>query len=289
MIIDFKEIKCSKALTPSKIYGFDYTINPYIGCTHKCSYCYARFMNRFEPYKSWGNYVNIKKNIVQILGNEISKLKPGRVIFSSVTDAYQPIESKYKITRQCLEILNKYNFSVGLLTKSPLITRDIDILHKLNSRKGGLSIGMSIMCLSEEDKNNFEEGSPSIESRFGALKRLNNEGLEPFVFIAPFIPGVSEKNIELLLKRLKECGVKSIMIERLNLRSGNWKDIRIILEDKYLNLVSNYYKDYLCSDYYRNLKQDIRQLCDMYGIKTHIVGSNKFKEKIKNKKITDYL
>src|SRR3989344_3933061 len=147
--MDFREIQAKSILSPCGIPGIDYVINPYIGCRFGCTYCYASFMGRFIIGKSvadWGEYVFAKTNAPQLLAKELpSKLKnKGRgieIFLSSVTDPYQGMEAKYKLTRQCLEVLVRFGFEglVSILTKSDLVTRDIDIFNKLKHVSVGIT------------------------------------------------------------------------------------------------------------------------------------------------------
>ena len=134
-----KETQPKTILSVSKIYP--YVINPYTGCQHNCSYCYARFMRRFTGHKEpWGQFVDVKVNAPDLLNHEITRKKPDRVWVSGVCDPYQPVEAKYKLTRQCLEILAEHAWPVTVQTRSPLVLRDIDILQKGKDFEVGLSI-----------------------------------------------------------------------------------------------------------------------------------------------------
>ena len=265
-----KEIKCKRALNPCKIKGFDYNFNPYIGCSHGCVYCYARFMCRYRKEKEkWGEFVDVKINIPEVLEEQVKYLRPGVVMISSVTDAYQALEEKYQITRRCLKILAEHNFQIGLLTKSPLITRDIDVLKKFDH--SAHQPGFTITCLDERDAKNFENNAPSVESRLNALKKLNEAGISTFVFIGPFIPGISDKNLEELFKRFNEAGVKTILIDKLNLKCGNWAGIKKVLDKHYPELVENYREKWLASEYYEDIRNKVIKLCDKYNFSLDLI------------------
>ncbi len=123
-----KEIRAKSILSASKVY--DYVVNPYTGCQHACTYCYARFMKRFTGHKEpWGEFVDVKINAPYLLRVEINKKKKGSVWMSGVCDPYQPLEAKYGITRRCLEILVQNSWPVIVQTRSPLVLRDVDILQ----------------------------------------------------------------------------------------------------------------------------------------------------------------
>src|SRR3972149_1263020 len=119
--MEIREIFSKTILTKTAITGFDYCINPYVGCGHGCRYCYASFMKRFTGHKEpWGEFIDVKVNEPLLLKNQLKRAKPGMVAISTVTDPYQPIEKIYKITRGCLEALLDKQFPVNLLTRSPL-------------------------------------------------------------------------------------------------------------------------------------------------------------------------
>ena len=129
--MNIKFIKCKSALSISKLPGLDYSLNPYVGCQHNCVYCYAPNVLKIDRI-NWGNIIGIKSNIPVILSKELKKKKIGIIGISTVTDPYQPIEKKYKLTRYCLDQLIKYDFPIHIQTKSSIINRDIDIISKIS-------------------------------------------------------------------------------------------------------------------------------------------------------------
>src|SRR4030066_189661 len=137
--MNVKEIQSKTILSTSKVY--DYVINPYVGCQHACSYCYARFMKRFSGHKEpWGKFVDVKINAADLLRVEINKKKRAKVWISGVCDPYQPLEAKYRLTRKCLEILARNDWPVVIQTRSPLVLRDVDILKDASNFEVGLTI-----------------------------------------------------------------------------------------------------------------------------------------------------
>ena len=137
--MNVKEIHSKTILSVSKIYS--YVINPYVGCQHACTYCYARFMKRFTKHKEpWGEFVDVKINAADLLLVEINKKRSGSVWISGVCDPYQPLEAKYELTRKCLEILADHAWPVIIQTRSPLVLRDMDILREVPNIEVGFSI-----------------------------------------------------------------------------------------------------------------------------------------------------
>lgn len=206
-----KEVHCRSALSKSGIPGMKYCINPYVGCAHACKYCYATFMKRFTGHpEPWGKFVDIKVNAPEVLIRQLRRAEKGTVMLSSVTDPYQPIEEKYKVTRKCLEIIEQYQFPVNILTKSPLVTRDIDIISGMEDAE----VGLTITTDDEIMRNIFEPGAPALSERIEALKKLHEAGINTYAFIGPTLP----MNPEALAKLVKPY-VNSILIDRMNYSS----------------------------------------------------------------------
>ena len=162
-----REIEARSILNASKI--FDYTVNPYAGCAHSCSYCYARFMKRFSGHKEpWGEFVDVKIDAPALLAREILRKKPGQVWVSGVCDPYQPVEAEYEITRRCIEIILDSRWPLVVQTRSPLVVRDLDIL----AAGEDVEVGLSITTADDRVRRLFEPQAPPIEARIDALDAL---------------------------------------------------------------------------------------------------------------------
>lgn len=216
-----KEIQSKTILSASKVYP--YVINPYTGCQHNCSYCYAHFMKRFSGHKEpWGQFVDVKLNAPELLKLEITRKKRARVWVSGVCDPYQPLEAKYKLTRQCLEILAEYNWPVTIQTRSPLVLRDLEILKKGKE----FEVGFSITTGEDAIRKLFEPGAPPIQARVRALEQLHQAGIRTFVMIAPMLPG-AEGLAEILAGKLD-----NVILDRMNYHYADWVYKKYGLEDK---------------------------------------------------------
>jgi DNA repair photolyase len=203
-----KEIFGKTILTKTAIPGFDYCVNPYVGCGHGCRYCYASFMKRFTGHlEPWGEFVDVKMNAPEVLRKQLKRARHGVVALSTVTDPYQPVEKKYQLTRKCLEALLDAQFSVSLLTRSPLCLRDMDLLKQFKR----IEVGFSITTHDEEVKKIFEPRSPSILSRVKALRTLRQEKIGTYAFIGPMLP-LDPKHLVGLLDGL----VDEVLIDRMN-------------------------------------------------------------------------
>jgi DNA repair photolyase len=234
------EVYCKNALSKSKIPGMDYALNPYIGCEHACVYCYAEFMKKYTNHKEeWGEFVDVKINIVDRLRQQIKRTKPGTIMIGTVTDAYQPLEEKYQLTRRCLEILADFDFPVDIQTKSDLVIRDIDILKQIKSKE----IGFTITCIDPKIEKAFEPKTSELEKRFEALKKLKENGLPVFVFFGPILPlfSDSKESIESALERLEKIGIEKIYFDKMNYVGAKWRKIRAFLETNFPDALT-YYK-----------------------------------------------
>lgn len=211
--MDITEINAKTALVRSKIPGVPYVINPYLGCGHGCRYCYAVFMRRYSrhhPQAPWGSFVEVKVNLAEVLRNELPrKRQKSRAFLSSVCDPYQPAELKYRLTRQCLELLKEYGWGISILTRSPLVCRDLDILRAAPE----VSVGLSIPTDDDRVRKILEPHSPPIGARVAALKKLQDAGLSPWVFIAPMLPLHPARLYELISPY-----VSRVMLDPLNYR-----------------------------------------------------------------------
>jgi DNA repair photolyase len=206
-----REVEAKAILSKSKV--SDYTINPYIGCEHGCTYCYARFMKRFTGHREkWGEFVDVKTNAAKLLQREIKKKRLGRVWISGVCDPYQPIEKRYQLTRRCLEILSKHGWPITIQTKSPLVSRDIELLTGFSD----IDVGLTITTADDDVRKIFEPNSPVIKERIETLEKLHVAGLKTYAMVAPLLPGA-----EGLVAQLREK-VDYVLIDRMNYHYADW-------------------------------------------------------------------
>jgi len=247
-----REVLAKAVLTRTAITGFDYCLNPYVGCGHGCRYCYASFMKRFTGHmEPWGTFVDVKINAPQRLKRELNHTRLGIVAISTVTDPYQPIEKKYEITRRCLEALLEKQFPVNILTRSPLCLRDLDLFKQFRD----IEIGVSITTQDENIKKIFEPNSPSIESRMKTLKTLRMEKVRTYAFIGPLLPMDSKE-----LVRMLERVVDEVLIDKMN----------------YPNKVMGLYRQkglefYLSDDYFNSVGLELKEGFEKRGIVVSLI------------------
>jgi len=206
-----REVYPKSILSKSQVYP--YVINPYTGCQHNCAYCYARFMKRFTKHKeAWGQFVDVKVTAPELLQGEIIRKKVGKVWISGVCDPYQPLEGKYKLTRQCLEILAQHDWPVVVQTRSPLVLRDMDILKQGKD----FEVGFSVTTADDHIRKLFEPNAPPIVQRIRALEELHQAGIKTFAMIAPILPG-AENLAEMLAGK-----IDSVIFDRMNYHYADW-------------------------------------------------------------------
>lgn len=247
-----KEVICKSLLNKTNL-PFDYCINPYTGCSNNCVYCYARFMLKYTKHEEeWGSFVDVKVNAVEVLKKDLRKAKPGRVFISSVTDPYQSVEKNYKITRNILITLPK-SFKPCILTKSSLITRDLDIIKEFRDAE----VGMTITSL--EGWQNFEPNASPVEERIKTLEKFHKAGIQTYIFLGPVLPYITDNGLDELMQKISF--VDELMIDRLNIKSGNWLRIKKVLQEKYSQILQQFSKAVFENDnYYSDFKKRIRSL-----------------------------
>jgi DNA repair photolyase len=196
-----------------------YTANLYKGCTHGCIYCYAPSLTHDE--RRWGTYVDAKVNAPQVLEGELRGLRKDEVFLSSASDPYQPVEAKYRITRRCLEVLQRAGFPVSILTRSPLVLRDLDIIARFD----WVRVGMSITTV---PTRRFEPGVPPLRRRIDTLRKLALAGISTWVSLAPVIPGVIMVDLDELFDELSDAGVSSVSFGIL--RFVGYEESRLMFE-----------------------------------------------------------
>jgi DNA repair photolyase len=226
MPLVIKEILCQTAISKNGFPGGGWAINPYVGCGHNCAYCYARFMKRFTGHKEkWGSFVDVRTNIVEVLQKQLrsNKYKSKRIYLGTVTDPYQPLEKKYQLTRQILQLLKDYGASISILTKSDLVLHDLDLIEQFKD----IDIDFTVNTLNENWKRFVEPNSPAIKNRLQAAQILTQAGIAVFALVGPYWPVFTE--IEKLFTEFQKIGVKRIFVESFNTIGGNYTEVKKIL------------------------------------------------------------
>lgn len=233
---------------------FEWSINPYRGCGHGCSFCYAR---AFQVFMGMGaedefqHHIFMKSNAAEALEKQLASAARkfdhdieamsrsiGEVTIGTATDPYQPIEGKEGITRECLKLLAKYRISTSITTRSPLVLRDMDILTRMEN----VSVNISLNTLNGDIIRKLEPASPHPEARLDAIHRLSAEGIRTGLFVAPVLPFLTDGEFELkdLLSQAKERGVSFAMISLLRLSRDVKKWYLETLKHQYPEVVQRY-------------------------------------------------
>ena len=269
-----KEIKVNDYLTKSNLPASDYVINPYVGCSHGCKYCYASFMKRFTGHtEDWGTFIDVKKRDKKINLNKISKKS---VFLSSVTDCYNQLEEKYKLTRDVLEQLVNSNCYLSISTKSKLILRDIDLLKQITN----LSVSMSINTIDENFRNDMDNAS-TIEERLNTLRELHDNGIHTVLFMSPIFPYITEW--KKIIEKSKKF-VDEYWFENLNLRGQYKTYIMNYIKNKYPKYYNSYVNIYIKNnkEYWIGLANEINDYCQKNNI--NYINYFYHEELVKNKK-----
>jgi len=198
--------------------GYDYTLNPYSGCSFGCTYCYAAFFSRSEEQrKNWGYWVHVKENALQLLIKFRKKsLKDKTIYMSSVTDPYQPIERELNLTRSLLnELLIYHQPRLVIQTRSPVATRDIDLFQRFDV----IQVNMTITTDSENVRKVFEPLCPSNESRLKAIKEINDAGINACITMTPLLP---VEDAEAFAQKLLDTGIKKFIIQPFHSDKGKF-------------------------------------------------------------------
>lgn len=206
--INYGQAKTILTSTNGFIDAFDFTLNPYSGCTFGCTYCYAAFFAREQAQQdNWGYWVKVKENAVSLLKKMRAKPLTGRTIYmSSVTDPYQPIERQLKLSRQILEELVTYHQpNLVIQTRGPLVVRDIDLLQQFKQ----VRVNMSVTTDDDEVRRVFEPSCSSIGARLKAISQVHNAGIQTCITISPMLP---VKNAETFANRLLTTGVPRFVV-----------------------------------------------------------------------------
>lgn len=284
--------------------GF-WSINPYIGCAFGCAYCYARYTHRYvmeraasdekmtselriaheniEPWLAFERNIFVKKNAPEVLSRSLRfgsdkhlRLLDGEaIVIGTATDPYQPAERRFRVTRGILEVLAEHpGLTVVVITKSPLITRDIDLLLRI-SRHSELSIHISLITLNRDLARRIEPRAPTPEARVRALARLREAGIEAGINCMPVLPGITDNpsDLDALVKRVSEAGATYVGACAVRLKSAARKRYIPFIEQEFPHLAERYRNTYASSPYagekYRDgLARFFDKLCAKYGVRS---------------------
>jgi len=274
---EYREEPCRSALNRVSGMPFGWSLNPYMGCAHRCTFCYVRgFEKRADrPWDDrYGRSIRVKTNIVEVLRTEVARKswKGEEVVIGAATDPYQPAEGRWRLTRGCVEALGAARNPLSIITRGPMIVRDIDVLTEA-ARRASVSVSFSVPTLDQRIWRATEPGTAPPRQRLRALARLVDAGIDAGVGMAPILPGLSDRP-ELLadvVKAAREAGATSVWTNVLNLRPGTREHFLEALGREWPELVPRYERLYRGRAYLDRteldpVRQRVTELRERHGI-----------------------
>lgn len=276
MRVEYREEPCRTALNPVKGMPFRWSLNPYTGCAHRCVFCYVRaYEHRADrPWDDrYGRSVRVKTNIPDVLRREVSRRSWQResVAIGAATDPYQPAEGKYRLTRRCLEVLADARTPFGIVTRGPMVIRDIDVLQEA-SRRAEVDVNISISTLDEDLRRRTEPGTAPVRQRLRALSALVGAGIRAGVGIAPIIPGITDhpEQLAAIVRAARDAGATHLWCNPLFLGPGTREHFLDYLAREWPALLPRYRRLYATKYLDRAdaepLRQRVDELREAYGI-----------------------
>ena len=226
MRVEYREEPCRSALNRVSGMDFNWSLNPYMGCAHRCTFCYVRAFERRADRPSderYGWSVRVKINVAEVLRAELARPSWRReeVVVGAATDPYQPAEGRYRLTRACLAALGESRTGFGIITRGTLIVRDVDVLQEA-ARRAPVSVSFSVPTLDERIWRTTEPGTPPPRARLRALGILVRAGIKAGVAMAPILPGLSDRPelLAAVVRAAREAGATHLWSAPVNLRPG---------------------------------------------------------------------
>ncbi|HWJ30895.1 MAG TPA: radical SAM protein [Gaiellaceae bacterium] len=278
MRVEYREEPCKSALNAVKGMGFKWSLNPYMGCVHRCTFCYVRHFEHRSDRPSddrYGTSIRVKTNVADVLRRELTRAtwEHEMVAIGAATDPYQPAEGKYKLTRACLEAFRDAASPFSIITRGPMIVRDLDVLVDAAQRTS-VSVTFSIPTVDEEVWRRTEPSTAHPRQRLKAVKTLVDAGVKAGVGMAPILPGISDRPEQLreVVRAAREAGATGVWANLLFLRPGtrehflahlaeDWPEQLPYYEEIYAN------KAYLGADLMKPLREEVSRLAREYRIR----------------------
>jgi DNA repair photolyase len=276
--VDYREEPCRSALNRVKGMAFEWSLNPYMGCVHRCTFCYVRaFELRADrpPDERYGTSIRVKVNVVEVLRRELARpsWEGDSVAVGAATDPYQPAEGKYRLTRGCIEAFAEAANPFSLITRGPMIVRDLDVLAEA-ARRATVSITFSIPTLDDDVWRKTEPSTAHPRQRLRAVKELVDAGIKVGVGMAPILPGISDKPEQLreVVKAARQAGATGVWTNLLFLRPGTREHFLEHLARDWPELLEQYGqlyagRAYLPSAEAKPLRQQVAALARELGVK----------------------
>jgi DNA repair photolyase len=266
--VAYREVEVKSALNAVRGMPFDWSLNPSSGCAHSCAYCFARAYHARYREKNVGSdfdsNVEVRVNIADVLRKELHRHREGSLAIGTATDPYQPIEGKYRLTRRCLEALVDYPMPTSIVTKGPLVVRDIDVLKKLDE-KTDLTVYFSVPCVDEEIVRKTDPGTAPPRQRLRALRMLREAGIDAAVLCMPVLPGISDsvESLDAAARAASEAGATAFRHRLLKVDPEIQQYYRDFLVTEFAAVVPRYEALYQggahpAKDYEREIEERVR-------------------------------
>ena len=278
MRVEYREEPCRSALNRVKGMPFEWSLNPYMGCVHRCTFCYVRaFEQRADrpADERYGRSIRVKVNVAEVLARELARPSWQRdgVAIGAATDPYQPAEGRYRLTRACLEVLVEAWNPFALITRGPMIVRDLDLLVE-GAARADVSVTFSVPTLDEEIWRRTEPGTAPPRQRLRALRELVGAGVKAGVGMAPILPGLSDRP-ELLrdvVRAAREAGATGVWANLLYLKPGTREHFLEALARDWPEQLPRYEelyegRAYLPHTETQPVREQVRELARAHGIR----------------------
>jgi DNA repair photolyase len=275
---EYREEPCKVALNRVKGMPFDWSLNPYMGCAHRCTFCYVRAFERRADRPSdegYGRSIRVKINVAEVLRSELARRTwhGDGIAIGAATDPYQPAEGRYKLTRACLEALRDARNPFSLITRGPMIVRDVDVLAEA-SRRADVGVTFSVPTIDDDVWRTTEPGTAPPHQRLRALKTLVEAGVRASVGMAPLLPGLSDhpQSLERVVVAAREAGACGIWANLLYLRPGTREHFLECLARDWPELLPDYERLYERGAYLPRAESEparaaVRRLAQDLGIR----------------------
>jgi len=256
---------------------FDWSLNPYMGCVHRCTFCYVRAFERRADRPSddrYGTSIRVKVNVADVLRRELARPSWARecVAIGAATDPYQPAEGRYRLTRACIEALGKARTPFSIITRGPMIVRDVDVLVEA-ARRASVSVTFSIPTLDEDVWRRTEPSTAHPRQRLKAVSKLVEAGIKANVGMAPILPGISDRPEQLreVIRAAREAGATGVWANVLNLRPGTREHFFEHLAEDWPELLPRYRelyrgRAYLGAEHSKPIRYEVSSLARDLGI-----------------------
>jgi DNA repair photolyase len=276
--VEYREEPCKVALNHVKGMPFGWSLNPYMGCVHQCTFCYVRAFERRADRPSdhrYGTSIRVKLNIADRLRVELARASWAgeHVVIGAATDPYQPAEGRYRLTRACIEVLRDASNPFAIITRGPLIVRDAELLAEAAAR-ADVSVTFSVPTVDDEVWRTTEPGTAPPRQRLRALKALVAHGVRASVGMAPLLPGLSDQpaSLERVIVAAREAGACGIWANLLYLRPGTREHFLECLARDWPELLPGYERLYARGAYLppadaRPAKEEVRRLAKVHGVR----------------------